>query len=129
VQRGHVIHKAEVLLGREGPVGREQMCGDVTQQHPAYGTVEAARHHRRVDDVRHPFQQPDLPQANVALARVPGGPQQPVVAGILILQHVALAVDDDPFKACARFGVLGHPRLAAASRRQQIVQAANGLRR
>ena len=63
-----------------------------------------------------------LPQPYVGEARVARGPEQPVVAGILVLQDELLPVDDQTFEAGARLGVVGHPRPAMLGASQQIVQ-------
>ena len=77
-----------------------------------------------VDHSGKPIEEPALPQQHVAPARVAGRPQQPVVARVLVLEHVAVAADDQPLEAGARLGVCRLPGLPAGRRGQQILERA-----
>ena len=115
-----------MLGGRERPVTGKELIGDIPEQDHSDFSVEAGRHHGMVDDARQPRQQTALPQPDVPAARIRGRPQQPVVAGILVLEHVAVPADDNALEPGPRLGVLRHPRLATAGR-QQFVQRGYGL--
>ena len=110
-------------LGAERCAGIEQGVAHVAQQDQALGAVVGRRHHGVVDDRWQPVQEPALPQPHVRATRVARGPEQPIVARVLVLEDELLPVDDQTFEAGARLGVLGYPGPSSLRAGEQIVQA------
>ncbi len=99
MQRGHVVQVAGVLVRRERRARPEQGVAHVAEQDHPDRAVEGRGDHRMVEDGREPTEDAALPQPHVGAARVAGRPQEPVVPGVLVLQHELLPIDADPFEA------------------------------
>ena len=127
MERGHVLDEAGVLLRREGRARGEQGRADVAQQDPPDGAVEVRGHDGVVDDGWEAVEEPALPQQDIGATGVAGRPEKPVVPRVLVLEDEGLAVDDDPFEAGPRLGVVGHPRRAALGPAQELVEAGGPL--
>src|SRR5205085_161722 len=66
-----------------------------------------ATHRGVVDGLGYPVENAVLPQGDIPATQiVASGAHQPVVGHVLMLEHVPLAVDDDPLEAGARLRVL-----------------------
>jgi hypothetical protein len=102
--------------------GWEQLSGHVPERDHADRAVEFGCDDRRVDDLGQALDEPTLPQADVPHPGIAGRPQQPVVTRILVLQDVALAVDDDTFEPGTGLGGLGVPGLSAVGPVEQLVE-------
>ena len=91
------------------------------KQNPPHSSVPVGGDDGVIDHAGKAVEQATLPQQYVALAGVTGGTQQPVVAGILVLEDVRLAGNHHPLEPGTGLGVRRHPHLPVRPR-QQILE-------